>query len=97
MCKGFGTVVWGDFGGAGGYGIWPLLAAWRECLRLRGVRPQRKSGPWAAFFVVVSTTDYFSASNTCAVISSTLPTPEIFRYFGGATFAPASPLAAQSE
>lgn len=63
-----------------------------------GCRKQKRPGKTQA--VSVSDVDraaYFSASNTLAVILSTSPTPEILRYFGGATLAEASPLAAQSE
>lgn len=61
-------------------------------------RPKQKKRPEGRFLdCLVQRVDYFNASNTRAVISSTFPTPRILRYFGGATLAAGSPLAAQAE
>ncbi|CAM3215349.1 hypothetical protein CUTA107171_16165 [Cupriavidus taiwanensis] len=58
----------------------------------------KKKRPEGRFLdCLVQRVDYFNASNTRAVISSTFPTPRILRYFGGATLAAGSPLAAQAE
>ena len=56
-----------------------------------------KKGDMPSPFSLPLRQDYFSASNTRCVMSSTLPSPLILRYCGGDTFAEGSPLLAQSE